>query len=242
MEHKPLHQEKLKLKDLSFSPLEEFKRVSCPSCNSIVKADNLNINDKVAKCNNCDVVFSFENVINNLAKPKKVKQEILKPEGIDLFQYGDDLDISVQQQESAFDIILILLMLVPLPFIVFYAEGKTSLINLIMSILVGIIPFVNLFLLKRHRVFVNIDRNHLVIEHKPKKFHKNLKVNVSDIDQLYVKNYSGYYNVYMITNGVEGQKHQRIIWTKSLSKARYLEQEIERHIGIKDRQVPEETA
>ena len=111
-----------------------------------------------------------------------------------------------------------------------------------MAMLVGIIPLVNLFLLKRHRVFVNVDKNHLNIEHKPKKFHKNIKVNVRDIDQLYVKSYASYYNVYMITNGVEGQKHQRIIWTKSLSRARYLEQEIERHIGIKDRQVAEEAA
>ena len=45
----------------------------------------------------------------------------------------------------------------------------------------------------------------------------------------------------MILNGIEGQKHVPLIPVLgSLSKARYLEQEIEKHLGIIDREVLEE--
>ena len=44
----------------------------------------------------------------------------------------------------------------------------------------------------------------------------------------------------MIVNGAEGQRHVVLIpKVSSLSKAKYLEQEIEKHLGIKDRKVPE---
>ena len=45
----------------------------------------------------------------------------------------------------------------------------------------------------------------------------------------------------MIVNGLEGQRHIRLIPSlNSLSKARYLEQEIEKYLGIIDREVLEE--
>ena len=45
----------------------------------------------------------------------------------------------------------------------------------------------------------------------------------------------------MIVNSLEGQKHVDLIHhAGTLSKAKFIEQEIERHLGIIDRKVPEE--
>jgi hypothetical protein len=45
----------------------------------------------------------------------------------------------------------------------------------------------------------------------------------------------------MIINGLEGQKHEKLITVNTLSKAKYLEQEIERYLQIEQRVVPEAT-
>ena len=48
-------------------------------------------------------------------------------------------------------------------------------------------------------------------------------------------------SVYMIVNSAMGQKHVKLISSvDSLSKARFIEQEIERHLSIPDRRIPEE--
>ena len=62
------------------------------------------------------------------------------------------------------------------------------------------------------------------------------------IDQLYLKpsqEMPGHYNIHMVINGMEGQKHERLMKVSSLSKAKYLEQEIENYLGIENRAVPE---
>ena len=47
--------------------------------------------------------------------------------------------------------------------------------------------------------------------------------------------------VFLIVNGAHGQKHVELIQSvNTRSKAKYIEQEIERHLGIPDRRVPDE--
>jgi len=47
--------------------------------------------------------------------------------------------------------------------------------------------------------------------------------------------------IFMIVNDVNGQKHVELIKSvNSRTKAKYIEQEIEKHLGIKDRRVLDE--
>ena len=103
-------------------------------------------------------------------------------------------------------------------------------------------PLYNIFHRKYHKRFLTIDSKFLYIKWRPKKLVKDKKYPIDEIDQIYVKNVSGFNTIYMVVNSDDGQKHIRLIGQiRSFSKARYLEQEIERHLGIKDREVPEET-
>ena len=83
MDQEPIEEYKLKLQELSLESKPEFKRIKCPSCNSDIPADNLNINDKIAKCNSCDIIFPFHKNIAELLSSKKPQQEVLRPEGIE---------------------------------------------------------------------------------------------------------------------------------------------------------------
>ena len=94
-EYKPI--EKLELKGFQKELPKVFKKINCPSCAKEVTADNLNLQNSVAKCGNCNVIFSIEEEVEKVKTKKEMKQEIFRPEGIDLFSFRDDLEITVQQ-------------------------------------------------------------------------------------------------------------------------------------------------
>ncbi len=248
MEHEPLEEYKLDLKTIKPEFPKVFKKICCPSCNSDVPADNLNINDKIAKCNDCNVVFPFQEDIAHFdTTPKKIKQEILRPEGIELFYYKDELDISFNQPDSWLDVLLAIIS----PFLIFGSFGSTAafitkgiplykpLMILIPTVL-AIWYILQRYYYQKHKVHITIDDRNLYMQWRPKKLHKDKTYRIRDIDQVYVKKGEFGRNIFMIVDGKDGQKHVKLTTVKSVSKAKFLEQEIERHLGIQDREVPEE--
>ena len=51
-----------------------------------------------------------------------------------------------------------------------------------------------------------------------------------------------YLDIYVIINGSNGQQHQKLLSVNTLTKAKYLEQEIEKYLGIENRKVLEANA
>lgn len=255
MSREPLEEYKfeahLKLKDLK-PPFMEVQKVDCPSCSQAVPADHLNIHTNVAKCTSCDVIFSFNHQVEQLSNQHHITQEVLQPEGVELSHFLNELDISVEQPWGTLEIIFISLF----PLLVLLATGL--IINVLPSTeitraavitfwLTSFISYITYFFIrKRHKIYVHIDDRNLHIERRPRKFIKDKQYAVQDIDQVYIKNViSGNgakgIGVFLIVNGTEGQKHVELIKSvNSRSKAKYIEQEIERHLGIPDRRVPDE--
>ena len=95
----------------------------------------------------------------------------------------------------------------------------------------------------REKIFITIDDAYLSVQYRPKNLIKDKLAATNEVDQLYIKNIAGsnYYSLHAILNTVDGQKHKKLItYLDSRAKARYLEREIEMHLGIEDRRVPEE--
>lgn len=247
MDHEYKEQYQLKLKQLKDLETKNYHDVSCPKCQSNILGNEININDKIAKCDNCGVVFSFQKEISHLTKSQRIKQEIIRPEGIDIFHFKNELDFTIQQPYSILEGILggigipfALLFIV----LAFFKPGLFPVVVAAIFMLISAYPIYSWITHAKNKIFVNINERFLNIEWRPKKWHKDQQFDKEDVDQLYVyRNAStGYYEVGMIINGVEGQKRVRLIpGLDSLSKARYLEQEIEKHLGIIDRAVLEET-
>jgi len=243
-EYKPV--EKFELKDIQEEPSKIFKMICCPSCSKDVKSDNLNLENKLGKCNSCHAIFSIAEEVKAVQVEKNVKQETLRPEGIDLFYYEDDLDITVQQHIQGFDA----LGLFTFPFfavltIFIYLVGSKEIPILfpIISTLGSIYFIYRAFNYSKNKTYIDINSKFLSIKSRPKHFKKDKTFNNADIDQLYLKNVDGmHYYVYMSVNALEGQKHVKLLTVNSLSKAKYLEQEIEKYLNIEDRKVPEATA
>ncbi|MEM1321021.1 MAG: hypothetical protein AAGG75_12280 [Bacteroidota bacterium] len=231
--------EKLELRELK----KEYKKINCPSCGGEVNADNLNLQNSIAKCGNCNAVFSIAEEIESLKMKAETKQEIFRPEGIDLFHYRNGLDITIQQHVQGLDIWGIILFPIFAFFstIIYFAKDIPIYAPILFTL--GTLFFTYRVLnYSKNKTYIDITDQFLNIKSRPKHFRKDKAYAVSEISQLYLKmatDGSGYFTIHMIVNGLEGQKHEKLLTVNTLSKAKYLEQEIERYLNIEDRKVPE---
>ena len=243
-EHKPIEKYKVELKEVATESTSEFTKINCASCAKEIPADNININDKIAKCNHCNAVFPFYNKIADFLKKKEGRQEIFRPEGLDLFYFKDELDITVQQPIVVIEWILIML----LPLILFFSflfwlkQGVSILWPISFFIMNSLYVIYTAISRTKHKVHIVLDKDFLTIKWRPKKFIADQTYRTDDIDQIYVRGAEGYCQLYMLVNDLAGQKHIKLMsGLTSVSKARYIEQEIERYLGIENRKVPEES-
>ena len=245
--------DRLELGDLKHQRIEAQK-IKCPSCTSLVPSVNLNIHTNIAKCNSCDVIFSFRDHVEKLSNQHGISQEILQPEGVEISRFRDELDISVEQNWGIIELILfslfpLLILLITSIIVERIPSTDIAKVGLITFWLTSIIGYISyLFIRKRHKTYVHIDDLNLHIEHRPRKFIKDRQYAIQDIDQVYIKNVVSAngvkgIDVLMIVNELGRQKQVELIkYVNSRSKAKYIEQEIERYLGIKDRRVPDEEA
>ncbi|PHN03901.1 hypothetical protein [Flavilitoribacter nigricans] len=220
-----------------------FKKVSCPSCEEEVQANNLNLQNSMAKCGSCNAIFSIEEEVASVKVQKDMKQEFIRPEGVDLFYFKDDLDITVQQHIQGLDAFGIFFapMSAIFALLIYVAKG----ISVLYPVFFAIITLYFLYRVlnySRNKTYIDINSKYLSIRSRPKNFKKDRTYAANEIDQLYLKHSGdgmGYYTIHMIVNGVEGQTHEKLLTLNTLSKAKYVEQEIERYLNIEDRAVPE---
>lgn len=235
--------EHLDLKNLNKEFPKVFKKICCPSCQEDIGAENLNLQKSVAKCGNCNVIFSIEEELKSVKTKDEMRQEIFRPEGIDLFFYKDDLDITIQQHIQGLDAygIFFFPFIAILSTLAFFSKGIPMIIPAVFVL--GSFYFIyRAFNYSKYKTYIDINDKFLNIKSRPKNFKKDRSFEAQEIDQLYLKKSADgmdYITIYMIVNGLEGQKHEKLLTVNTLSKAKYLEQEIEKYLNIEERKVPE---
>ena len=237
--------EKLELKILDASLPKIFKKVHCPSCEMEVVAGDMDLQQNVAKCAQCNSLFSIAEEVKSVTSQPKMKQEVFRPEGIDLFYYQDDLDIAIKPHLQGLDIFGISLVPAVAMIMIFAYFIKGISIFWPIAFILGSLYFIyKIFNYANYRTYINLNGDFTGIQIRPKNFRKDKRFATDEIDQLYLRHAadgSGHYTIYMIVNGLEGQKHVKLLTVNTLSKAKYLEQEIEKYLKITDRTVPEAT-
>lgn len=242
-QYKPI--EKLELKKASF---QKFKKIHCPSCHNEVNSDNINLQNSFAKCSNCNVIFSIEEEMEKIKNKTEAKQQYFRPEGIDLFYYQDELDITLDQHIQGLDIWAMTfspLIAIGLFMNFFLAENPISIYFPIVFSLVAIYYIYKAINYYKYKTYIAVNDKFLSIKYRPNNLKKDRNFVADDIDQLYLKpsnEMPGHYIIHMVINGMDGQKHEKLMAVNSLSKAKYLEQEIEKYLNIVDRKVLEANA
>lgn len=234
MEEKELYKEKVKLHevDLESKSTQDFTSIDCPSCQKPVPADHININDKIAKCGDCAVVFSIDQNLKSLTKLASKKQNLLRPEGIDIYEFKRGVDIEVMQPAAPIEIIPY--TVIPLFFvfsILIYFKDGISVLWPVMSFLLNVVLVGYLVKREQHKVNIQIGETDLTVEWRPNKLMSKHKFHLSDIKQFYVKQN----HIFIVMDGLDGSKHINLIpGLNNLTKAHFLEQELERYLNITD--------
>jgi len=238
-EYKPV--EKFELKEIQEETPKVFKRISCPSCQNEISAENLNLEKDVAKCSGCNVIFSIEEELKSVKVETEIRQETMRPEGIDLFYYKGDLDITVQQHIYGVEAALIGFtpFIAMLSIFLYFDKNSVPILAPIACSIIAVYYMYKAFNYKNYKTYIDINSRQLNVKSRPKNFKADKQFDAHDIDQVYLQFGEGGYAIKIIVNGLEGQKHEKILTVNTISKAKFIEQEIERYLKIQDRKVPE---
>ena len=239
---KEKYKDKYKPLDLEFSEEKDFKVISCPKCSCETPSTNINLAAMIAKCDNCNALFSIKNKVLEL-QSEQSNEEIAKPVGIDILEYNGQLELTLDQPLP--DVYVAIAGLIPflilLVWFIFHEQAISSSVFLsITSALVFafVYALVNLFRSKRNKIFITVTPEDITIEYRPNNLIKDKVYFSKNIEQLFVKTDHQGRCLHMIINEREGQKSQKLLGSFSdITKAKYVEQEIERYLGIKNKRI-----
>ena len=222
---------------------KKYQEICCPKCNEGILAEDLNIHDSIAKCGSCNIVFSFADQVEQAFA--SVKTEIIgKPKGFDVFESPEFSEISLRQPPQ----LLFILLLSFLPFFIiismvnYFKHGYAG-AYYPMMILISLFLFSIFRLVRRkdQRIFITIDSGKFTREYRPHNLNRALKLDTNQIQQIYVSKTDSSISLKAIVNEEDGQKHIKIISRlENLIHAKYLEQELEKILKIKNKAVPGE--
>jgi len=248
----PLHKNKEK------ASTKEHTKIVCPNCSNKIKADNINLAGKLAKCGSCDSVFSVQNELDSLLNPKaNTKEQNLIPskkgkpivgnqKDVDVYEYAGELSVDIIDYNDWTALLsgFISLFMIPIGGVILADTGNP--ISLIIGVALFIIAILRFIKYKENKSFIDVDDTYLRVSSSQKYIYRKKEYLVSNIRQFYTKaniNGGGYFNVFMIYDGPEGEEHVKISpMTKSRSRSLYVEQTLEKFIGIEDQIVAEETS
>lgn len=240
------YKHKVKLADLP--DLESGEKLAdkiiCPNCNAGVSAKDTNIQEMVGKCTSCDSIFSLKPIAASLnAEVDTLFTENLgRPAGVELNYFNDEMEISLKQNQ-VFSTLLVILapLFLFLGVLIFYKKGFDWAAGMAaVSAVLTALGTWNLVNGRKHRTYVTLSKTRLDIEHRPKNLTKDRSFSTASIEQFFVSAdlQLGGFAIYALVNSPEGQKRQKIVGgLKSQIKGKYLEQEMERYLGIKNKKV-----
>jgi len=242
-EYKPA--ERIELDTFPEKEPKKFVQITCPSCKSGIGSDNIELQKEIAKCGSCNAIFSISEEVNSIEQEKEKRQEFLRPEGIELFFFKDEMDITIDDHMGVGEQCLQFFHFLTLGtgFFYFFGEKPISLLLLVSFVLLSIyLVYRAATYSHKHKTFIEINKDELNIRSRPSNyFTKDKRYSASDIDQIYLKsdpNGSGQITLFALVNHPNGQKHEKLCLASNISKAKYLEQEIENYLGVKDRNIP----
>lgn len=226
--------------------------LNCPACRAPIFADDINILKTIAKCKSCSNVFDFNDKIKGSGDlPARYRKEIVIPPGIEVLHLMRELEIMIKWRRSAktftlFFAIFWNVFIGIFTLVAFFAGGYFMLAFMIPFILAGIYLIYSSAGYMLNTTYITVDEQRISLTHKPINFliQKDRHFSTTEIKQIFVRKYTvGSTNgnpVYAYAVDMQLQNGKTLNLVKELHSvdyARYIEQEIEYYLKIKDRPV-----
>ncbi len=224
-----------------------YRNLTCPNCEKNILSSDININKGLAKCSDCHVVFDLEQEMDKNS-PAQKEEIFVIPKGIEMLKVFGELNIEMKWRHSVsffmmFFTIFWNIMVLPFALIAIFTGELGMLLGISLHLLVGIGLILWALAALFNTTYIVVDEHFIRIEHRPfKLFYKEYELEVLQVQQLYVKKYqngstNGNPN-YAFAVMIQMKNKEEFQLVKGLAKpaqALYIEQEIEKFIGIEDK-------
>ncbi len=226
--------------------------LDCPECRAPIFSDDVDLVKTIAKCKTCNNIFDFHNRLGGSGElPARYRKEIVIPPGIEVLHLMNELEIMIKWRKSVKTFTLFFALFwnafIGIVSIIMLSVGELfPILFLIPFILVGIYLIYASLGYALNTSYITVDEDRISIEHKPINFliQKDRHYAPEEVDQLFVRKYevgkTNEQSVYAFAVDLilkNGKKHTLVKELHSVDYARYIEQEIEYYLKIKDRPV-----
>lgn len=218
-------------------------KITCNTCKNVIPATDINIKDKIAKCESCNSVFDCRDQLS--AVLKKDRQELGLPKHIEVEKKYSHLSIIRGWFNPAIIFLTIFcvfwdgFMIVWFGIAISQGQWPMALFGSIHGLVgVGLTYYTIAGYI--NKTYISVDSRAMTIEHAPLPFGKNKYIRSKDLKQLYSKEKvhhgkngaSFSYEVHAVT--ATGSKIKIVSGLSNSDQALYIEQEIEKFLKIED--------
>lgn len=217
----------------------------CPYCGSDIPAADVNLDNMVAKCASCSAVFRFDEQLGEAVAAPRNQLDVPMPKGFAVENQGYELSI-VRRWLSAKYFFLIFFCLFWDGFLlVWYGiaiAGRIWIMALFATFHAAIGLFLTYYTLAGflNRTIVRVSPSLLAVNHGPLPWWGNKQLDTGGIAQVYCKEHirrsrgttSASFSVHAALHA--GGEAKLVDDLDNADQALYLEQEVERFLGIKD--------
>ncbi len=222
-------------------------KLACEQCGAPISATNINIDKAIAKCTQCGCVFSFEKNLPS-TEPANEWIEVEMPDGIDVLHLASELTLYIKWS-SAFNKFLIMFAAiwnsVVLLFVLVAVLTGQWIVLLFISVHLAVAIGLTYYLiaLRYNTTEISVTKLRIAIKHKPiwVPLYINREVGTFDVKQLFTTQYlAGKVNqqpqyAYEVKLLTKSDKTIRLVHSlKKSAQAKYIEQEIEKYLQIKN--------
>jgi|GEM_PF-4041729 len=238
--YKEIH--KLKLED---TPPEEDQsyKIKCPSCSSIIPAEDINIIDKLAKCSSCDSVFLF-NVEDITSKSDAPEETYIKPSNISVIESKDGVEIKLRDKKGIKGFMITLYMISVGLLILLLTQGISE-ITVTLNIIAWAFTLWYSYTYRdmSQKVYIDIHDDELTMEYDPWFFTIKKVIRIDTIQEVYLQKTADpygsaneFYQIKLRIDKGDGVENIKLIpWTfLSIEEASYIEREIQRVLNMTD--------
>ncbi len=228
-------------------------KLSCPECGAQIPADNINLDRMVAKCGECNAVFGFGDQFGASDQRSVARLPVPRPANVQIEQDGAELRFTRQWFSPAMAFLALFAIFWNGFMAVWFGIAIMSRLwpMALFGTLHGAIGlFVAYYALAGflNSTMIRVGMGEIEVTHGPLPWFGNRRLETAAIAQLYVKEVlRNRRNSTSLTHEVhvarrDGGHVTLLSGLESSEQALYLEQEIERSLGIKDLAVRGEIA
>ncbi len=225
-------------------------QIYCKSCDSQINAQNINIEKAIAKCTNCNAVFSIAEQVDAVDIQNN-REPVPMPTSITMKASGLGLPICRRWFSPVF-IFLAFFCVLWNGFLVFwylmaFGGDETPIIVKIFPVgHVAVGVFITYYTIAGflNTTKLHINQNIMSIKHSPLPWFGNQTLELHNIQQLYCtnhyhtrKNGGGYYTYRLNAILSNGKKKKLLSGLTEPDQALYIEQEVENNLGIASRKI-----